>query len=752
MIKRRRTAVLAAFAVVASVFLLPASPASAATFDNACVNSLIPTQSSLIPITMTATASPNPVAPGGTVTLSNISQQAAIPPAVFIAGYNAGVLTTGVNNIPITNIHTVIAGTNTVQGTQTTNNATTTATTTITDPNGIPGTGDETATAGTLSVTYANETWTAGASGAINFRENTVISGPIPPGFTNSVAGVNITAVVAGVITVRFGCDPGTVVESADPSTIVLTDPAATFASTQIAQVIPAPTVTALSPTHGAAAGGNTVTLTGTDLTGTTAVHFGANAATGVTVVNGTTVTATAPAGTAGSTVDVTATTPGGTSSTAGTGNDYTYDVVVPPAPTVTALSPTHGAAAGGNTVTLTGTNLTGTTAVHFGANAATGVTVVNGTTVTATAPAGTAGSTVDVTATTPGGTSSTAGTGNDYTYDVVVPPAPTVTALSPTHGAAAGGNTVTLTGTDLTGTTAVHFGANAATGVTVVNATTVTAIAPAGTAGSTVDVTATTPGGTSSTAGTGNDYTYDQGANQAPMANAGPDQTVASGASVTLDGSGSTDPEGQPLTYQWTQTGGTTVTLSDPTAVMPTFTAPTGPDTLTFDLQVCDPEPLCDTDSVTITVQPPVAEGIDAAGDVIVNGPVQAKKDSKVYVFRVSNLGDSPITVDPTTDIDAVVNVNGTPNGSVSSLTGTKTIKPGKSVRFRLEWTQDGTLAAGDAVEFTACVNLAGDSNPTNNCDSETRTAVGKHQPCHGDGKDHHGDGDKHHGEGHRH
>ena len=85
--------------------------------------------------------------------------------------------------------------------------------------------------------------------------------------------------------------------------------------------------MTALSPTHGAAAGGNTVTLTGTDLTGTTAVHFGANAATGVTVVNATTVTATAPAGTAGSTVDVTATTPGGTSPTAGTGNDYTYDV-----------------------------------------------------------------------------------------------------------------------------------------------------------------------------------------------------------------------------------------------------------------------------------------------------------------------------------------------------------------------------------------------------------------------------------------
>ena len=65
-----------------------------------------------------------------------------------------------------------------------------------------------------------------------------------------------------------------------------------------------------------------------------------------------------------------------------------------------------------------------------------------------------------------------------------MVTPAPTVTALSPTHGAAAGGNTVTITGTDLTGATAVNFGANAATGFTVDNATTITATAPAGTAG----------------------------------------------------------------------------------------------------------------------------------------------------------------------------------------------------------------------------------------------------------------------------
>ncbi len=127
---------------------------------------------------------------------------------------------------------------------------------------------------------------------------------------------------------------------------------------------------------------------------------------------------------------------------------------------------------------------------------------------------------------------------------------------------------------------------------------------------------------------------------------------------------------------------------------------------------------------------------GIDAAGDVIVHGQVKATKHhghhgdhqersrSKVFLFRVSNLGDSPITVDPNTDIDAVVNVNGTANGSVSSLTGAKTIKPGHSRVFPLRWTPDGTVDVGDTVEFTACVNLAGDVNTANNCDSETRTA----------------------------
>ena len=214
-----------------------------------------------------------------------------------------------------------------------------------------------------------------------------------------------------------------------------------------------------------------------------------------------------------------------------------------------------------------------------------------------------------------------------------------------------------------------------------------------------------------------------------APTADAGPDQTVDEGDLVTLDGTGSSDPEGETLTYEWTAPAG--ITLSDPTSASPTFTAPdvTAPTTFEFTLEVCDeadPTSLCATDTVTITVNPVVVGEVDASGVVKVNNHLNPKKAEKVWKLRVTNLGSSPITVNPA-DIDASVEVNGTPNGSVEVLTGTMTIKPGHGRNFQLRWTQDGTLAVGDSVEFIACVNLAGDTNTANNCGSETRTAVGK-------------------------
>lgn len=91
------------------------------------------------------------------------------------------------------------------------------------------------------------------------------------------------------------------------------------------------------------------------------------------------------------------------------------------------------------------------------------------------------------------------------------------------------------------------------------------------------------------------------------PVSNAGPNQSVTAGATVTLDGTGSTDADGTISTYAWTQTAGTTVTLSSTSSSQPTFTAPQvlTQTVLTFQLEVTDNSAGTNTDTVNITVTP---------------------------------------------------------------------------------------------------------------------------------------------------
>ncbi|MFH0342668.1 MAG: PKD domain-containing protein, partial [Chromatiales bacterium] len=94
---------------------------------------------------------------------------------------------------------------------------------------------------------------------------------------------------------------------------------------------------------------------------------------------------------------------------------------------------------------------------------------------------------------------------------------------------------------------------------------------------------------------------------NGAPTANAGIDHTIDGGTLVTLDGGGSIDPEGLPLTYQWVQTAGTRVPLTNSSTAQAIFTAPygAGPLMLEFTLTVTDDYGAQASDTLTVTVQP---------------------------------------------------------------------------------------------------------------------------------------------------
>jgi len=94
-------------------------------------------------------------------------------------------------------------------------------------------------------------------------------------------------------------------------------------------------------------------------------------------------------------------------------------------------------------------------------------------------------------------------------------------------------------------------------------------------------------------------------GSSNAPNAIAGGNQTVAGGTSVTLDGSGSNDPDGDTLTYLWTQVLGQPVTLSGTDSANASFVAPSvASDTLLrFELLVTDASGLTDVATTTVTV-----------------------------------------------------------------------------------------------------------------------------------------------------
>ena len=188
------------------------------------------------------------------------------------------------------------------------------------------------------------------------------------------------------------------------------------------------------------------------------------------------------------------------------------------------------------------------------------------------------------------------------------------------------------------------------------------------------------------------------------PRADAGADQNVDEKTLVTLDGTGSDDPDGPYLYYWWQQLSpGTTVTLSDPTTKKPTFRAPAVGSTgerLEFELTVTDTDGFEHSDSVFVDINnvllPPVA---DAGSD-------QSVTEGQTVTLNGSN------SYDPDGTISSVQWEQISGNTQVGLTTPTELMTEfttpaveGEVLTFKLTVIDNDGLATSDTV--TTTVNI---------------------------------------------
>jgi len=317
-----------------------------------------------------------------------------------------------------------------------------------------------------------------------------------------------------------------------DTVTLIVSNGITSDTSTKTQTFPPPVIVSSFEPATAPA--GAVVTITGSNFNNVIDVKFGTVAAASFTVVSSTSIRAVVGNGVSG---NVTVTT--------STGQGFLPGFTYMPPPTITSFSPVNAAA--GSTVTITGTNFTGTTSVSLGGVAAASYTVVSSTTITAIAPSGPGG---NITVVTPAGSASLSGFIS----------LPTISSFSPNIGTQ--GSIITITGTSLTGASAVTVGGTPVMSFVVNSSTSITAIAGNGASG---NVTVTTAAGNAS-AGV---FTWIA----PPVITSFAPQSGPPGTSVTVTGSGfNTMPSGNIVFF-----GTVKATVNESTATTLTVTVPTG-------------------------------------------------------------------------------------------------------------------------------------------------------------------------------
>lgn len=191
------------------------------------------------------------------------------------------------------------------------------------------------------------------------------------------------------------------------------------------------------------------------------------------------------------------------------------------------------------------------------------------------------------------------------------------------------------------------------------------------------------------------------------PVANAGPNQINVPAGVITLNGSNSYSPDGNPITYQWIEEVGPTVTLSNPTAAVTSFTAVQG-QTYSFLLVVTDNFGLKGQAQVTVTTQKAVPVSI---GFFIANPSTITAGQSSTLQW---NVGGGPTSVTITPGIGGV------------AASGSTVVSPTQTTTYTLtatnaQGTQTQTVVVvvtPVSTKFTYCY-----ASPTNIISGESST-----------------------------